>query len=334
MGGVAARGVADPPDDRPASAPPGASTPRPQAMLFTLWGDYVVHRGGEMSVGALLRIAAEFGLSELALRSALSRMGRAGWLESTRHGNRSFHRLTRRGRAVIQEGTARIFRTRRAPWDGRWLVLTYSIPETQREVRDQFRKRLSYLGFGSLAAGAWITPHDLRREVAELADDLGLGGYLDQFRGAYLRPDAGPALAARVWPLARIAEAYRAFDARWRGVAAEAARGIPDARAFVLRFWLIHEYQRFFLEDPDLPPELVPPEWPGRGVADLFERLHERLAPGANRFFDHVFEGHPTTDGAAARPPTSDGQDVGSQPAKVFAPGPPTQESAPPPPKS
>src|SRR5215216_3263653 len=137
-------------------------TPRPQAMLFTLWGDYVVQRGGEIWVGSLIRIAAEFGISELALRSVLSRMGRAGWLESTRHGNRSYYRLTARGRAVIAEGTSRIFRPRREPWDGQWHLVSYSIPEAQRELRDQFRKRLSYLGFGSLSAGAWITPHDLR----------------------------------------------------------------------------------------------------------------------------------------------------------------------------
>lgn len=266
---------------------------RPQAMLFTLWGDYVVHRGGEVWVGSLIRIAAEFGLSELALRSVLARMARAGWIAATRHGNRSFYHLTRHGRALIAEGTSRIFRPRRQPWDGQWHLVTYSIPEAQRELRDQFRKRLSYLGFGSLAAGAWISPHDLRAEVGELAADLELAGSVDQFRGAYLRPEEGPALAGRVWPLDRLAAAYAAFAQRWQGVAAESRRGLADARAFVLRFWLIHEYQRFCLEDPDLPPELVRPDWPGREVQALFETLHARLGPRANRFFDAVFAAPP-----------------------------------------
>ena len=43
--------------------------------------------------------------------------------------------------------------------------MTYSVPESDRELRDQFRKRLSYLGFGALSAGLWISPHDLRDEV-------------------------------------------------------------------------------------------------------------------------------------------------------------------------
>ena len=268
-------------------------SPRPQAMLFTLWGDYIVHRGGEIWVGSLIRIAAEFGLSELAVRSVLARMARAGWLEASRHGNRSFYRLTRRGRALIAEGASRIFRPRRQTWDGQWHLVSYSIPESQRELRDQLRKRLSYLGFGLLAAGAWISPHDLEAEVAELADELGVERYVDQFRGAYLRPDEAPALAARVWPLAALAEAYRDFASRWRTMAAEVEAGVSDARAFVLRFWLIHQYQRFFLEDPDLPAALVPADWPGNDAAGLFERLHARLAPSANRFFNDVQETRP-----------------------------------------
>lgn len=262
-------------------------------MLFTLWGDYIVHRGAEVWVGTLIRIAAEFGLSELALRAVLSRMARAGWLASTRNGNRGYYKLTRRGRAVIQEGASRIFRPRSARWDREWHLLTYSIPEAQRELRDQFRKRLTYLGFGSLAAGAWITPNDLRAEVGELLADLGLDGYVDQFRGAYLQPDQGPDLATRVWPLGRLAEAYEAFLDRWQALPSEISRGISDSRAFVLRFWLIHQYQRFFLEDPDLPPELTPPRWPGHDAARLFETLHDNLAPAANRFFDAVFEARP-----------------------------------------
>ncbi len=277
----------------PVWAAPGESSPRPQAMLFTLWGDYIRHRGSEVWVGSLIRIAAEFGLSELAVRSALARMARAGWLEATRVGNRSYYRLTRRGRAIIQEGVSRIFRPRRAAWDGRWHLVTYSIPEAQRELRDGFRKRLTYLGFGSLAAGTWITPHDLRREVRDLAEDFGLANYVEHFRGEYEASEDGRTLAARIWPLDRLAEGYRAFDVRWRRVAVEVTNGIGDSRAFVLRFWLIHEYQRFFLEDPDLPPELVPGGWPGGECGRLFETLHDRLGPAANRFFDSAYSGRP-----------------------------------------
>lgn len=287
----------------PPSAPiPGDATPRPQAMLFTLWGDYVVHRGGEIWTGSLIRVAAEFGISELALRSVLSRMVRSGWLEAAKRGNRSYYRLTKRGRKIIEEGTARIFHRDRPAWDGAWRLVVYSVPETERELRDQFRKRLLYLGFGPLAPGTWISPHDLQPHVGQLAAELGMHEYVDQFRAAHLPPGDARNLAARVWPLDRLAEAYCAFLDRWTPVAAELDPDLPDPRAFVLRFWLLHEFQRFFLDDPGLPPDLVPPDWPGHQAADLFETLHDHLAPGAMRFFDAVFQTrpHPSTSRATA----------------------------------
>lgn len=262
-------------------------------MLFTLWGDYVQAHGGEIWAGSLIQIAAEFGLSEPALRAVLTRMQRAGWLEATRLGKRSYYRLTPRGRAVIREGTARIFgRPRRQPWDNQWQLVIYSIPESQRDLRDHFRKRLSYLGFGPLAAGTWLSPHDLRAEVDALAAELGATPFVEQFRGRFCREAEARSLAARVWPLESLAAAYRAFLHRWEQVDAESGIDgrLSEARAFVLRFTLIHEYQLFFLEDPDLPPELVPFEWPGRAAAEVFEKLHTRLAPRANRFFDSVYE--------------------------------------------
>src|SRR3954452_17621654 len=115
------------------SGPDGPSI-RPQSMMFTLYGDYVIHRGGEVWVGTLIQIGAEFGLSEQAVRSSLSRMSRNGWLRVRRIGNRGYHSLTPRSKRLLEEGAERIFVRRAGAWDGRWRMLTYSIPERRREV--------------------------------------------------------------------------------------------------------------------------------------------------------------------------------------------------------
>jgi phenylacetic acid degradation operon negative regulatory protein len=53
-----------------------------QDMVFTLYGDYLRHRGGKAWTGSLIELLGLFGLSEQAVRSTLSRMSRKGWLES------------------------------------------------------------------------------------------------------------------------------------------------------------------------------------------------------------------------------------------------------------
>src|SRR5919199_6408404 len=81
----------------------------PRSLLFTLYGDYVHPLGQEeVRVGALVRLAEELGVSSGALRSALSRMGREGWLAARRNGGPPRYRLTQRGKGLIQGGVRRI----------------------------------------------------------------------------------------------------------------------------------------------------------------------------------------------------------------------------------
>src|SRR5215472_15282235 len=117
----------------------------PRSLLFTLYGDYVRPLGQrEVRVGALVRLAGELGVGGGALRSALSRMTREGWLVARREGAPRY-RLSVRGEELIEEGTRRIYGHHRAAWDGRWLLVSYSLPEPRRGQRDRLRQGLSFL---------------------------------------------------------------------------------------------------------------------------------------------------------------------------------------------
>src|SRR5690348_18430084 len=102
----------------------------------------MVHRrGGDGSlwIGALIRLMASFGLSSQAVRQAVSRMSRQGWLAASRRGNLAFYSVTERGRRRIAELSPRIY----GPiieWDGKWRLLTYTIGEAHRRRRERLRK--------------------------------------------------------------------------------------------------------------------------------------------------------------------------------------------------
>ncbi|HET8999479.1 MAG TPA: phenylacetic acid degradation operon negative regulatory protein PaaX, partial [bacterium] len=55
-----------------------------RSMLFTLYGDYVRHYGGTVWVGSLIALMTELGFTPSAVRAAVSRMTRQGWLVSIR----------------------------------------------------------------------------------------------------------------------------------------------------------------------------------------------------------------------------------------------------------
>src|SRR5262249_60632215 len=76
----------------------------PRSLLFTLYGDYVHPLGQEEArVGALVRLASELGVTGNALRSALSRMTREGWLAARPNGGTPPHPPSPRGREPIPE---------------------------------------------------------------------------------------------------------------------------------------------------------------------------------------------------------------------------------------
>ena len=137
--------------------------------MLTLYGDYVRYRGREIGIGSLIRLLGNFDLTELSIRSAVSRMCRAGLLKVRRDGTRSYYSLTRSGLALLEEGERRIFERKGSQWNGEWSVIVYFIPEEQREARDTLRRELTWMGYGPLNTATWISPHDLSEDVGKLA---------------------------------------------------------------------------------------------------------------------------------------------------------------------
>jgi phenylacetic acid degradation operon negative regulatory protein len=270
----------------PAPSPPRALNPR--SLLFTLYGDYVRPLGQrDVRVGALVRLASELGVGDNALRSALSRMTREGWLSARRDGGSPRYRLSPRGEELIEEGTRRIYGHHRAAWDGRWLLVSYSLPEPRRGQRDRLRQGLSFLGLGSLGNGLFVTPHDLRPQVRDLIRRCGVEADVTLHHGTLEWPADPAQVVARAWDLERLRARYAEFlDRTRRQLAGDPA---PDDRiAFTRRFLLTHEFRRFPFSDPDLPDALLPADWVGSAARETFLDYNHRLRSQAERYYRSI----------------------------------------------
>ena len=262
---------------------------RPNSFIYTLFGDFVHRTGqadGELWVGALIALMGEFGLSEQAIRQAVSRMSRQGWLAARRHGNRSFYTLTERGRNRVEAISPRIYGPV-VEWDGRWRMLTYTVAEANRQGRDGLRKDLLVLGWAPLSASTWISPHDRLEDARNAARANGVFENIDMFAAEYLGPHSDRDLLERCWDLAAIARQYRDFIERYEPrLKRERETGsLSDDEAFVERMWLVHDYRKFTYVDPGLPSTLVPAHWPGTVAASLFRTYYALISAKAERHF-------------------------------------------------
>jgi phenylacetic acid degradation operon negative regulatory protein len=275
------------------------SDQRPQDLVFTLFGEYLLHRRRPVWVGTLIALLRPFGVSEGAVRTVLSRMTRKDWLHSRREGRHSYYRLTPRGHRLLEEGEARILHVSwDRPWTGDWCFVTYSIPEEVRHLRDRLRVRLAWLGFGSLGNGIWLCPHDVEDRVVEIARDMELGSQLLCFRGHLRGTASDEDLVHRCWDLASLNRRYHRFLHRWRPELERCTRALADGtladeESFRLRFNLMHEYRRFPLEDPYLPRDLLPAQWHGHRADRLFNELHDLLIGPSDRYVDAALTHEP-----------------------------------------
>lgn len=267
---------------------------RTQFLIFTLLGEYVVQRGGTIWTSSLLELFDQLDVSERAVRSTLSRMSRKGWIMSQKHGRRSRYVITPRGRDLLEQGRQRIFEPVFSEWDGHWHLVVYSLPEGKRRTRHTLRQNLTWLGFGSLAPGTWISPWDRRQELKAALVGLDVECYVSLFSGLYLGPASAAEMVTRCWDLDALQKQYQAFLDRFQPeyehyhLCVRRGEPIDLAESFIRNFWLVHEFQSFPLRDPNLPPVLLPPDWAGFAARDLFERYHELLGVYANQFVDQV----------------------------------------------
>jgi len=268
-----------------------------RSALFDLYGDHLLSRGEQAPVAALVRLLAPLGISAPAVRTAVSRMARQGWLAPVRLREGAGYQLTPRAARRLARAADRIYRLDGPTWDGRWhVVVVERIGDRARRAR--LRSALGYLGYGCLDGSTWISPHPSVELEALLATERVRA---ERFHASY---DGDPrGLAARTWDVDGLAHAYQ----RWLEVAGElTARTGPDLSdeaVFAARSALVHEWRKFLFTDPGLPADLVPAPWPGTVAAELFQSEAARLLPAAARFVDCCLRA-----GGSGRP-SRDGQD-------------------------
>jgi phenylacetic acid degradation operon negative regulatory protein len=252
-----------------------------RSALFDLYGDHLRGRGSRAPVAALVRLLAPLGITEPAVRTAVSRMARQGWLAPVRCGpGLAGYALTPRAASRLDQAAERIYRRGDPGWDGQWHVLVVE-RITDRTRRSRVRAALGYLGYAPLGETTWISPRPSVElgpllEAERLRAELFMAGYEGDPRG----------LLARAWDLDGLARAYQRWLAQARELIAAAGPEAADAAIFALRSSLVHEWRKFLFTDPGFPAALLPPQWPGHEAARVFDAESARLLPGASRFVD------------------------------------------------
>ncbi len=258
---------------------------QPRALIVTIYGLYAREVGGWLSVSSLIRLMGGLGVDEPAVRSSISRLKRRGILEAQRVDGVAGYALSEHAREILAEGDRRIFERPRADARDGWVMAVFSVPETERQRRHTLRSRLSWLGFGTVAAGVWIAPAHLEEETRDVLERYDLAPYVRLFRADFLGFGDLREQVRTWWDLEGLEKLYDEFATaqapvleRWRR-----RRVADDGAAFADYVRTLTLWRRLPFLDPGLDQELLPRPWQGVRAADTFVAIQERLSDAARR---------------------------------------------------
>jgi phenylacetic acid degradation operon negative regulatory protein len=143
-------------------------------------------------------------------------------------------------------------------WDGTWTTLVITSVGTDARTRASLRTTLQDNRFAELREGIWLRPDNLDVELS--------AGVLDRVRVLHSRDDDPAGLAARLWNLPE-----------WVRGGRELLNEMATATDIPGQFVAAAAIVRHLLTDPVLPGELLPEDWPGDTLRNVYTNFAAEL---------------------------------------------------------
>jgi len=233
------------------------------SVIISVFGDLALGRDDVITGALLTRLTTLMGLKPEAVRVALFRLRKDGWITSHKTGRSSAYRLTDMGFRETQAARARIYAPS-PPEPESWQLLV-SRPMVQA-ARAQDEKALQEQGFHIIGPGIYLGAGNLAAGDGFLAVDGQISSLPDWLRASI--PPEG------------LEQGFADLCARLRDLSALLDGDIPVLDATeraTLRVLIVHHWRRLLLRQPDLPDRFFPDGWPGvtcrARVMGLLERL-------------------------------------------------------------
>ena len=274
-------------DLRSASCSNGA--PSARNLLVTVFGDALLPHGQDtqISVRALSRLLASFGVNERLVRTSLTRLVNDGLLTTTTEGRRSFYRVSPQALDLFGQADHRIYHGTADEWDGSWTIVVIDGSEATARRRARLRQELAWAGLGSVAPNVMASPIVTAEAAARIVGHVGGFANVLVSRSSVVEGEGmlgADDLAHRVAALEEIGGRYAVFIERYADYPSGDLAALAPELAFKLRTLLVAEFRRIALADPQLPAPLLPPHWIGNGARHLAAEIYAAIASGSEQF--------------------------------------------------
>ncbi|OOS84834.1 phenylacetic acid degradation operon negative regulatory protein PaaX [Acinetobacter baumannii] len=261
------------------------------SLISTIFGDSVLHRGGNISLASLIQLLELFGFNDRAVRTSVFRLVKNDWLCSDKIGRTSFYRITDSSRSTYLQAEQRIYNGQMKEWDHYWDLILMSSLDTENKAL--LKKELEWLGFANISTNLMAYPGCNRIELQRLLVDLNMSEQVVVFKAETLQlfnnsVDTIGRMLRTNWPIDELRQRYLQFLDIFREIGVllmQENEQLEPVQAFQIRTLLIHYYRRILLKDPALPLELLPTDWPAISARTLSMNIYKKVFEPADEYF-------------------------------------------------
>ncbi|AZB90815.1 phenylacetic acid degradation operon negative regulatory protein PaaX [Acinetobacter pittii] len=261
------------------------------SVISTIFGDSVLHRGGNISLASLIQLLELFGFNDRAVRTSVFRLVKNDWLCSDKIGRTSFYRITDSSRSTYLQAEQRIYNDQMKEWDHYWDLILMSSLDTENKAL--LKKELEWLGFANISTNLMAYPGCNRIELQRLLVDLNMSEQVVVFKAETLQlfnnsVDTIGRMLRTNWPIDELRQRYLQFLDIFREIGVllmQENEQLEPVQAFQIRTLLIHYYRRILLKDPALPLELLPTDWPAISARTLSMNIYKKVFEPADEYF-------------------------------------------------
>ena len=231
------------------------------SLIVTVFGDLAQGADDQISMQAMAQITDPMGVKPEALRVALHRLRKDGWINSRRQGRNSLYHLTAFGREQSVAAASRIYRAG-PPEEKNWSLVLASAASagSQREIEEVALTQESV----ALSSNA-ILVEGSRDELGGnlLWTELLAGSIPDWVKGAAINEET--------------LRKYASLKQTFADVEREPLESLDPFETATLRTLIVHSWRRVLLRHPDVPDTLLPSKCELPDCRALFSELLDRL---------------------------------------------------------
>jgi phenylacetic acid degradation operon negative regulatory protein len=199
-------------------------------------------------------------------KQALGRLHRQDLVEKVVEKNEVYWRLSQKGTNFTLVKFP-LIKHQQQPWDHKWRMVYFDIPEKKAAIRKQFRSHLLHLGFGQAQKSVYLSPYDFIEEMKYFikANNLTEWVFLYEGEKVWLGENNDKEMVRKIWQLDNIEKLYNNWLKEYQLKVSSLTKEN--------RKKLLSRYLELLHLDPLLPQDLLPHNWIGFRLKPLLKKL-------------------------------------------------------------